>query len=171
MNHLRVCNRSRLALLAFALVPLLLVLQGCVQPLTQQGVPDDFSLEVAILPEAGNARTNAAQHFILHSDGTLRAGKAAQGALDTYPGQARKLSAAQMVELLNLARQALASAQGSTTPTQWLDEKPLPDGTAMLLWVRDSGEESATRFDSTGGSLPPAAENVRHRLQQLALMR
>lgn len=162
-------THSRLACVACIVVPLLLMLGGCVPPMTAQGVPDDFSLDVAILPEVGN--TAATQHFILHPDGTLQAGQGTKGSRDHYPGQARQLSSTQMIELLNLARQAMASATGSTAPSQWLKENPLDDGPAMLLWVRDSGEESATRFDSTNGALPSAAENIRRRLQQLALMR
>jgi len=158
-------------MLASVFTPVLLMLGGCAQPTMPQGVPDDFSLEVAILPEVGAAGTDAAQHFILHADGTLQAGKGTQGASDHYPSQARQLSTTQMGELLDLARQAMASAQGSTAPTQWHREKPLPEGAAMLLWVRDSGEESAARFDSSDGALPPAAEIVRLRLAQLALMR
>ncbi len=171
MNQTCARHRSSIPLLACVLTPVLLMLCGCVRPMTAQGVPDDFSLDVAILPQIRAAGAEAATHFILHSDGALQAGKGAAGALDHYPGQARQLSAAQMVELLNLARGAMASATGSTAPTQWLREKPPETGAAMLLWMRDSGQESATRFDSIDGALPPAAENVRRRLQQLALLR
>ncbi len=173
MNHIRSVNFTRIARVLCTIVPLMMLMVGCAAPATHQGVPDDFSLDVAILPEAGSSNSNAAQHFILHADGTLRAGRGPQGALDHYPGQARKLSSLQMVELLTVARQAMAIASqaGSTAPTQWLHQPPAGQGGAMLLWVRDSGQESAARFDSTDGTLPAVAENLRHRLQQLALMR
>ncbi len=175
MNQIRSVNPTNIARVLCTTVPLMLMLMmvGCVAPATHQGMPDDFSLDVAILPEAGSPNANAAQHFILHADGTLRAGRGPQGALDRYPGQARKLSSVQMAELLTITRQAMAvaSQKGSTAPTQWLHEPPATHGGAMLLWVRDSGQESAARFDSTDGTLPPVAENLRHRLQQLALMR
>lgn len=77
-----------------------------------------------------------------------------------------------MIELLNLAKQTVASAgeDRSTLPTQWLHEPPPTDSPSLLLWVRDAGVERGARFDGVAGALPPAAERLRARLSELALM-
>lgn len=150
-----------------------LALSGCVAPRAHQGVPDDFSLDAALLPAAASSTPDEARHFVLHADGSLRAGRGRQGTVNVYPGRARQLSSTQVAELVGLSRQALASApQGrSTALTQWLHEPPPETGVALLLWVRDSGRESAVRFDGPQGELPPVADLIRRRLHDLALMR
>lgn len=165
--------RFKLAFLLALAATALLAMSGCVSPGLHQGVPDDFSLDAAVLPARGSSTPDEARHFVLHADGSLRAGRGRQGAVNAYPGRARQLSTTQVAELLSLSRQAIAAApQGrSTAPTQWLHEPPPETGVALLLWVRDSGTESAARFDGPQGDLPPLAELIRRRLHELALMR
>ena len=146
---------------------------GCASRPVATGVPDDFSLDAAVLPPAAARDTDQAQHFVLHADGSLHAGQGRFGDATHYPGQARHLSSQQMAELLSLARRAItdAATEGPTSPVQWLHEQPLPEAPVLLLWVRDGGVESAARFDGVDGALPPAAELLRRRLSDLALMR
>ncbi len=167
-------DRTLLAMLLSAALGLCALCTGCATSAPRVGTPDDFSLDLAVLPPAGASRnSDVAQHYILHADGTLRAARGPAGAPDAYPGQARRLSSAQMTELLNLARQAMTQAAQaqSIEPMQWLHEEPLETGPAILLWVRDSGEEQSARFNSEGGQLPAPAERIRRRLQELALLR
>ncbi|MCC6908714.1 MAG: hypothetical protein IT430_12290 [Phycisphaerales bacterium] len=166
-------DRTLLAMLLSAALGLCALCTGCATSAPRAGTPDDFSLDLAVLPQSGAGRSDVAQHYILHADGTLRAARGPAGALNAYPGQARRLSSAQMTELLNLARQtiAMAAQSQSIAPTQWLHEEPLETGPAMLLWVRDSGDEHAARFNSEGGQFPAPAEMIRRRLQELALLR
>lgn len=147
-------------------------LPGCVKPAMHGGVPDDFSLDLAVLPAAG-APNDAAQHFILHADGSLRAGRGPMGSHDTYPGQARRLSADQVAQLVGLSRRAVSAAEagGPTHPSQWLREQRSPNGEVVLLWVRDSGDERAARFETVDGLIAPPALDVLFRLRELALMR
>lgn len=154
-----------------ALALMLLAFTGCAGPKATQGIPDDFSLDAAVLAPASSGGEEA-RHFVLHADGALRAGRGRQATPTHYPGLARQLSPTQMVELLNLARQAVASAgqDRATLPTQWLNEPPPADSLSMLLWVRDAGVERGARFDGVEGALPLAAERLRARLSELALM-
>ncbi len=172
MTIAAIIQRGRLPGLTAVLALLLLAAGGCAGPRAVSGVPDDFSLDAAILAPASSRGGEEARHFVLHADGSLRAGRGRPADATHYPGLARQLSPTQMVELLNLARQAIdsAAAQGAVLPTQWLHEPPPADAPAMLLWVRDSGIERGARFDAEGASLPRAAERLRQRLSDLALM-
>ncbi len=176
-------DEVNIVLLLVAMMFVGLGLSGCTQKsLSIGGIPDDFSIEMLVIPAdgvtsewLGNIELPAQRsHYVLNTDGTLYGAVGSAAAADRFPTRADRLRTDDIHRLWNQARQLrfddrtkskMGKGQLIHLPNQ---------GIAYVYWVRANSQEQIGRFESQ--SARPDDANLRaivqlindlHRLSRL----
>lgn len=155
----------------FALFTVTLIITGCssIKPVLIAGVPDDLSVDLAVLPAngvtsevIGNLRLPSKRaHYVLHPDGALHVSRGAAATGNDYPALTGRLSTDDMLAVWQFVQRIhLASSMSSSTTTKATDRTTLPDdGISYILWIRARGQEHIGRIDTADARLDE--ENLR----------
>jgi len=153
-----------LLFLAIVLIPFI---TGCAgtKPVLIAGVPDDLSVDLAVLPakgvtseSIGNLRLPGRRaHYVLHPDGALHVSRGNAATGDNYPALTCRLSTDDMLavwQFVQRIRLEPSIPSSTTTATKATDRTTLPkDGITYILWIRARGQERMGRIDTANARL------------------
>jgi len=165
VNSSRPDPAIRSVMCLFVLFMFTLIITACAgtKPVLIAGVPDDLSIDLAVLPAKGvtsevigNLRLPGKRaHYVLHPDGALHVSRGAAATGDDYPALTSRLTTDEMLAVWQfIQRIHFESSMSSSTTTKSTDRTTLPnDGISYILWIRARGQERMGRIETADARL------------------
>jgi len=138
----------------------MVIISGCAsaRPVLIAGVPDDLSLDLAVLPASGvtnvilfgKALPVRQAHYLLYADGSLHARRGSSAYFASFVPLTRRLTTDEMLEVWQYLNRlefidARSASGDMTTTVEWPS-----DGVSYLVWFRARGVEEFGRLNTVG---------------------
>jgi len=150
-----------LLILAAVGLSYVLLVSGCtgLRPVLIAGVPDDLSLDLAVLPArgvtnvvlSGKALPVRQAHYLLYADGSLHSERGSSAGPNAFPSLTRRLTTDEMLSIWQYLNRLDLGVSPSSAGKAMISAKRPSDGVSYVIWLRARGVEESGRLETAGG--------------------